>query len=46
MTTTYTCQKCAKPAQIVNGNAVPSCQCKAPIFANLKATVTGKGGVK
>jgi hypothetical protein len=39
--TTYTCQKCGKPACVQAGAVVRLCTCSAPIIAHLTATATG-----
>lgn len=45
--TTYECKACGAPAPLVNGILVLACGCKNPgIVANMRATVTGKGGAQ
>lgn len=42
----YKCSKCELGAMVLNGELIKFCKCKAPVIANLDASVEGRGGVK
>lgn len=41
----YTCKACGKPAGVVRGSVVRSCQCSAPVVAHMSAEVSQDGGI-
>ena len=41
----YRCSKCQAPVVVLPGLVVRQCECAAPIIAEMRATMAGKGGV-
>lgn len=41
----YRCGECSKPVTVLSGLVVRQCDCKAPIIAEMRSVLEGKGGV-
>ena len=41
----YRCAACSTPVVVLTGLVVRRCECKAPIIAEMRSVLEGKGGV-
>jgi len=41
----YRCSKCSTPVVVLPGLVVRQCECAAPIIAEMRSVLAGKGGV-